>query len=114
MSAPALARMADVAPTAGLSRHARLRRTVVLGVMLIAVLAGLLAANWAPSAAAGDDRAGVSTVTVVVDEGQSLWSVVSGRSYDRDPRVVIDEVRVLNGMDSSVVHPGQRLELPAR
>lgn len=97
-----------------LPRRVRLARTLVLCIVLVAVLAGVFAAAWSPSAAAGDEGAAVGTVTVVVDEGESLWSMIGDRSYDRDPRVVIDEVRTLNGMDSSVVHPGQRLVLPAR
>lgn len=74
----------------------------------------MFAAAWSPSAAADDEGAAAGTVTVVVSEGESLWSVVGDRAYDRDPRVVIDEVHTLNGMESSVVHPGQRLVLPAR
>lgn len=95
-------------------RRVRLARTLLLGIVLVAVLAGVFAAAWSPSAAADDEGAAVGTVTVVVAEGESLWSVIGERAYDRDPRVVIDEVHTLNGMESSVVHPGQRLVLPAR
>lgn len=104
----------EVPRSAGVPRCVRLARTVLLGIVLIAVLAGVFAAAWSPSAAADDEGAAAGTVTVVVSEGESLWSVVGDRAYDRDPRVVIDEVHTLNGMESSVVHPGQRLVLPAR
>lgn len=96
------------------SRPARLLRTAVLGVVLLAAIIGVLASVWSPTAAAGEGGEPVSTVTVVVDEGDSLWSLVSDRAYDRDPRIVLDEVRTLNGLSSGVVHPGQSLELPAR
>ncbi|HLR44762.1 MAG TPA: LysM peptidoglycan-binding domain-containing protein [Brevibacterium sp.] len=105
---------AEVAGSVGPSRRVRLVRTLLLGAVLVAVLAGVFAAAWSPSAAAGDEGAAGATVTVVVDEGDSLWSVIGDRTYERDPRLVIDEVRTLNGMDTSVVHPGQRLILPAR
>lgn len=97
-----------------LTRRARLVRTVVVGVVFVAVLIGVCAAVWSPTAAADEGASATGTVTVVVDEGDSLWSVVSERSYDRDPRAVMDEVRTLNGMTTSVIHPGQRLDLPAR
>ncbi len=122
-AAPVGAESADVRPagaasssarTARVPREVRLARTLMLGIVLVAVLIGVFAAAWSPSAAADDEGAAAGTVTVVVTEGESLWSVIGDRSYDRDPRAVIDEVHTLNGMESSVVHPGQRLILPAR
>ncbi|GAA4512817.1 LysM peptidoglycan-binding domain-containing protein [Brevibacterium yomogidense] len=106
----------DVEPTRrpGMTRRGRLARTVLLGVVVVAVLIGVVAAVWSPTAAADEDTSATGIVTVIVDEGDSLWSVVSDHSYDRDPRVVLDEVRTLNGMTTNVVHPGQRLDLPAR
>lgn len=98
----------------GATRRARLIRTACLAAVLLAVLLGVLAAVWSPTAAAEEAGPAVDTVTVVVEEGESLWSVVVDRSYDRDPRVVVDEVQTLNGMSTGVVHPGQVLELPAR
>jgi len=109
-TAPRTARTRQVSPT----RRARLLRTVVMAAVLLAVLLGVLAAVWSPTAAAEESGPAQPTVTVVVEEGESLWSVVVDRSYDRDPRTVLDEVRTLNGLNSGVVHPGQVLELPAR
>lgn len=109
-TAPRTARTRQVSPT----RRARLLRTVVMATVLLAVLLGVLAAVWSPTAAAEESGPAQPTVTVVVEEGESLWSVVVDRSYDRDPRTVLDEVRTLNGLNSGVVHPGQVLELPAR
>lgn len=112
--APSTSEPAATPHASRVPRRVRLARTLLLGIVLVAVLAGVFAAAWSPSAAADDEGAAVGTVTVVVAEGESLWSVIGDRTYDRDPRVVIDEVHTLNGMDSSVVHPGQRLVLPAR
>lgn len=131
MSAAVLTRQAQVRPVAavcgvagdagrasahriGATRRARLIRTACLAAVLLAVLLGVLAAVWSPTAAAEEAGPAVDTVSVVVEEGESLWSVVVDRSYDRDPRVVLDEVQTLNGMSTGVVHPGQVLELPAR
>jgi hypothetical protein len=131
MSAAVLTRQTQVRPVAavrgaaggterasvhrvGATRRARLIRTACLAAVLLAVLLGVLAAVWSPTAAAEEAGPAVDTVTVVVEEGESLWSVVVDRSYDRDPRVVLDEVQTLNGMNTGVVHPGRVLELPAR
>ncbi|SMY11346.1 hypothetical protein [Brevibacterium jeotgali] len=113
-SASSTSGSAEAPHGARVPRRVRLARTLLLGIVLIAVLVGVFAAAWSPSAAADDEGVAAGTVTVVVAEGESLWSVVGDRGYDRDPRVVIDEVHTLNGMESSVVHPGQRLVLPAR
>ena len=131
MSAAVLTRQTQVRPAAavrgtadgagrtsarriGATQRARLIRTACLAAVLLAVLLGVLAAVWSPTAAAEEAGPAPQTVTVVVEEGESLWSVVVDRSYDRDPRTVLDEVRTLNGLNSGVVHPGQVLELPAR
>ena len=131
MSAAVLTRQTQVRPAAavrgtadgagrtsarriGATQRARLIRTACLAAVLLAVLLGVLAAVWSPTAAAEEAGPAPQTVTVVVEEGESLWSVVVDRSYDRDPRTVLDEVRTLNGLSTGVVHPGQVLELPAR
>ncbi|WP_051298027.1 LysM peptidoglycan-binding domain-containing protein [Brevibacterium album] len=99
---------------AGSPRRSRLLRTAVLALALLALLGAVLAGALTSSAAAGDERPAVETAAVVVSEGENLWEIVAERGYDRDPRAVIEEIRALNGLATSVVHPGQRIEVPAR
>ncbi|MEE6263008.1 LysM peptidoglycan-binding domain-containing protein [Plantactinospora sonchi] len=49
---------------------------------------------------------------VVVRPGDSLWSLAERHRPDRDPVVVVDEIRRLNGMDGYLVYVGQRLLVP--
>ncbi|MCM3656811.1 LysM peptidoglycan-binding domain-containing protein [Agromyces mediolanus] len=67
-------------------------------------------------AAAADDafgQTGTSFEYVTVGAGDTLWEIAEAADPGADPRVVIDDIVRLNGLDSSVVEPGQRLALPA-
>ncbi|MFC3272811.1 LysM peptidoglycan-binding domain-containing protein [Agromyces mediolanus] len=66
--------------------------------------------------AAADDAVGgpgASFDYVTVGAGDTLWEIAEATDPGADPRVVIDDIIRLNGLDSSVVEPGQRLALPA-
>jgi hypothetical protein len=49
---------------------------------------------------------------VTIGQGDSLWAIAESLAPDGDPRVLIDEIIRLNGLDDAVVEPGQRLALP--
>ncbi|HKZ21504.1 MAG TPA: LysM peptidoglycan-binding domain-containing protein [Acidimicrobiia bacterium] len=44
--------------------------------------------------------------------GDTLWEIASDLETGRDPRAVISEIRVLNGLESVDIRPGQVLLLP--
>jgi LysM repeat protein len=50
----------------------------------------------------------------VVEPGDTLWSVAARHMPSRDPYGVIEEIRRLNDLRDSTIHPGQELMLPAR
>jgi hypothetical protein len=57
----------------------------------------------------------VSIYIYTVEEGDSLWSVA--REYSRpgcDLRMVVEEIRGLNRLDSAVIYPGQLLMVPIK
>jgi predicted Zn-dependent protease len=59
----------------------------------------------------GDLRlAGVSSV--VVEPGDTLWSIAASLAGDGDVRAVIDEIQVLNDLEGTELVPGQTLQLP--
>jgi len=90
------------------------RRATLLAII---IGLGLVAALLIRPAAAASDAAPAAhthTHTVVVGDGQSLWSIAADAAGDDDPRDVIVEISEMNGLSGSVVHPGQRLEVPAR
>jgi LysM repeat protein len=50
--------------------------------------------------------------SIVVQPGQTLWSIAKDVAPGRDIREVIYEIRRINGLDSAMVRSGQTLELP--
>jgi nucleoid-associated protein YgaU len=94
--------------------HLRLtRRARLLGSVLLLAL-GLAIGSWAGPLLAGSDGdlrlAGVQSV--VVQPGDTLWSIAGEVSGDGDVREVVDRIQELNGLSGTVLIPGQVLELP--
>jgi nucleoid-associated protein YgaU len=98
-----------------LTRRGRLARSGAL-----AALAALLAVSVAD--VVGNDRAlaadtttprPVSTQSVVVQQGDSLWLIAGRTAPSADPREVVTRIRELNGMRSNLIQPGQVLLVPS-
>jgi nucleoid-associated protein YgaU len=94
--------------------HLRLtRRARLLGSVLLLAL-GVAIGSWAGPLLAGSDGdlrlAGVQSV--VVQPGDTLWSIAGAVSGDGDVRDVVDRIQELNGLSGTVLIPGQVLELP--
>jgi hypothetical protein len=111
------------APSA-LARQAvyRRRRLVALVVALATVVAFVLLATaavarfagGAPSAAGGPSSTSASATsgpTVVVQPGDTLWSIAEEVAPGIDARIVVDQLIALNGGQPIV--PGQELLVPA-
>lgn len=88
---------------------ARGRRLVV--VLAVALVVGLVALGEAVMGG-GDGLELMGTASVVVEPGDTLWSVAGGVAGDRDVREVVDEIQTLNGLRSADLVPGQVLALP--
>jgi nucleoid-associated protein YgaU len=82
--------------------------------VVLTLAAGVALGSWLGplvSGGEGDLRlAGVTTV--VVEPGDTLWSIASSLDGDRDVRAVIDQIQELNGLESAALVPGQTLRLP--
>lgn len=50
---------------------------------------------------------------VVVQPGQTVWSIAEARFPNQDPRQTVDEIDRVNHLRGGVVYPGERLRLPA-
>ena len=91
-----------------LTRRAR-RLAVVLalagGVALGSWLGPLLGADGGELQLAGGS-------SVVVQSGDTLWSIASSLGEDGDVRAVVDEIQRLNDLRDAELHPGQILLLP--
>jgi LysM domain-containing protein len=83
-------------------------------VLLVAALAWLAGAARADAAGSGVPSRAVyhSLHSVVVEPGQSLWSIAVRYDPTADPRGVIQQIIDLNALSGTSVQPGQHLWLP--
>jgi nucleoid-associated protein YgaU len=74
------------------------------------VVAGFTAATVLDGPDSGLRLAGVSSV--VVEPGDTLWSIARELAPQEDVRAVVDALSEVNGLDDTVLVPGQVLQLP--
>jgi LysM repeat protein len=94
-----------------LTRRGRLVARLMLVLTALLVLVGIAAGAKAvadPPSPAGP------RVAVVVEPGDTLWSIAERHAPDTDRRTVIAEIRQLNDLNGSTVEVGQQLLLPRR
>ncbi|MFB9776929.1 LysM peptidoglycan-binding domain-containing protein [Brevibacterium otitidis] len=91
----------------------RLLRTIAMAAVIVGAVA-LLMLMVRPQQAIGSADPVIPAETVVVEEGQTLWSIASAAAGGGDPRDTMHAIIEMNGLETSVVHPGQELEVPAR
>lgn len=93
-------------------RLTRRGRVVLAG--LGAVLALLVAGLAAPASQASPASSGAGGgPVVVVQPGDTLWSVAARHRPHHDLPGRIEEIRRLNDLPGHTIHPGQELVLPA-
>lgn len=88
-------------------------RRVVAGLSVaigLCLAAGTVVTLELGGADGGLQLAGTSTV--VVQPGDTLWSIARSVAPDEDPRAVIDAIVDRNGLDSVDLLPGAELQLP--
>ncbi|HUY74776.1 MAG TPA: LysM peptidoglycan-binding domain-containing protein [Candidatus Dormibacteraeota bacterium] len=78
---------------------------------LVVVIALTLAATVGLAVVAHGGSAPVVS-TVVVQPGDTLWSIASARYPSDDVRIRVDEIERANGLHSPVIEAGQTLQLP--
>lgn len=96
-------------------RLTRRGRAVVTALVALPIVVGALvfALNGGVAAATGE-QTHATFQYVTVQSGDSLWSVAERLAPKADPRDVIADLVTLNGLESAVVTPGQRLAVPAQ
>jgi LysM repeat protein len=78
---------------------------------LVVVLGLTIAATVGLAVVAHGGSAQVDS-TVVVQPGDTLWSIASARYPSDDVRVRVDDIERANGLRSPVIEVGQTLQLP--
>ena len=109
-------RPARVRPgTVGAAVRLRLTRRARRLAVVLALAAGVALGSWlAPlmSGGGGDDLRLAGESSVVVQAGDTLWSIATSLDAEGDVRGVIDEIQRLNDLDGAELVPGQVLQLP--
>lgn len=93
--------------TVHLTRRGRL--VLVLFVMVVAVIAGLTLGHGSSLAAS---RSHAKPHQVVVESGETLWSVAARIAPHSDPRLVVADIESLNHLSTPSVEAGQQLVVP--
>jgi hypothetical protein len=89
---------------------------VFLPLMLLAALVLSLSGFLTSPAKAADSVSELSltpTVTVTVQQGESLWAIAGNVAPERDPRDVVADIVQLNNLTGGAVSPGQQLFVPS-
>lgn len=101
-------------PSIRLTRRGRFMRSLAIGVAATALLGAAGNAVLDGRARAGELPASApAALEVVVQEGDSLWSLAGRHAPGVDPRDVVVRMRELNGMRTNMIHPGQRVLIPS-
>ena len=93
-------------------RLTRRGHITLFAVSCLALFGIVLASGAAADAAVGPGSA-PATATVVVQQGDSLWSIARGLAPGQDPRSMVHRIQELNGIGDWPIVPGQRLVVPA-
>jgi hypothetical protein len=85
---------------------------VVLATVIITVI-GMAVAGGAQASNHGRDGAGYQGMRqIVVQPGESLWTIASQAEPSADPRLVISRIMTANSLTSTVVQAGELLWVP--
>ncbi len=104
-------RRSSTRPAVRLTRRGRIAAFLGASALLTGVVLGAgQAAQAGPAASA---VTGPATALVVVQPGETLWSIAQHLAPQADPRATVQRIRELNGLGSAVVVPGQPLVVPA-
>ena len=92
-------------PRTPLRSDRALRRVYRGALVLVAALAVMLALRRGA-------HGGAAPATVVVEPGDTLWSIAAQRYPGDDTRARVDEIEQLNHLTSPVIEAGETLRLP--
>jgi hypothetical protein len=116
---PAPARPAEAAASSQLRLTGRGRSAVAACAVVVATLlwfavatAAHASAHGAPTHGSPAGPAGPATSRIVVQPGQTLWSIATQADPSADPRLVVQRIVTANKLTGESVAAGQRLWVP--
>ena len=93
-------------PSRAVPSERALRQLYRWALVLVAALAVMVALSRVA-------QGGEAAATVVVQPGDTLWTIAAERYPGDDPRARIGEIERLNNLSSPVIVVGETLRLPA-
>jgi hypothetical protein len=98
---------------ASASGQVRLTRRGRMVVLLVGLILALGAALWLASGSVATDEPGVVQVEIVtVAPGETLWGIASAAATDGDVEAMMQRIRELNTLESSMLIVGQEIRVP--
>lgn len=92
-------------------RSKRRAAKTILTIAVIFILAVSLGQLFKPKSTAASEP--VEIVTVIVNRGDSLWKIAERHDNNKiDLRKYIDIIQKYNGLENTVLQPGQRIKVP--
>ncbi|MBT5181880.1 MAG: LysM peptidoglycan-binding domain-containing protein [Candidatus Nanopelagicales bacterium] len=88
------------------------RGRVVLGIVMTCAVLCMWVLFGSGTADAASESSLPTTQVVVVQPGESLWSISQSLNPGADPRALIMGIREINGIGTEHVFPGQSLIIP--
>ena len=86
---------------------------VVTSLTIAALLASVLASGGAQATSHGQPRAGYQGMhRIVVQPGQTLWSIASAAEPTADTRLVVQQIMTANALTGTTISTGQLLWVP--
>jgi LysM domain len=86
---------------------------VLLATVVLTVLGVALAGGAAQASNHGRDGAGYQGMhQIVVQPGETLWTIATSAEPSADPRLVISQIMTTNSMTSTAVQAGELLWVP--
>lgn len=81
---------------------------IFLSLLLLIMVAFNVAAGMRPTEAATPQK----FISVMVKDGDNLWSIAAKYQPNTDPRQVVNEIIQLNDLNHSKIYPGQVIDVP--
>jgi Tfp pilus assembly protein FimV len=95
-----------------LTRRGRIVVVCAAGLAFLGVL--WLGARHGARATSSHERPARPSLSVVAGPHDTLWAIAVRTRPGADPRVTVQRMIDLNGLNSGIIQPGQRLYVPSR
>jgi len=101
-------------PVASTLRLTTRGRIVVVALLIAPLLIAISLLFRSQVDASSDSSEPRPYPVIVVQPGDTLWTIAGRVAPDRDPRAVIHQIREINGLPGASIEAGQRLAVPPR